>query len=405
MEARATDSLQLRPSLHAFPRPDRALCTFPQIRVCILLLLHPQVLFNIIHAGRNLKPVTPASEGTPDPEIVIGPGRRKFSKKMLSGVLASLIALFFSGVLIYHLVEEFQSEQIVARLQEIPAIRFVEAILFAALGYLTMTLYDTLGFIWIGKARSAGLPYRKIAFACFTGYAVSNTLGFPSLTGTAVKLRLYTSWGVRVLDAVRVIALSASTTWFGLCIVAGTGLLVHPQSFGAGAQVGADNLWRLLGILILMVPMSYLAACARWGNHVVRFRGREVALPSFPLAVAQILAATADWVFAGLVLYSLLPERDVVFLQYISNFVAAQAAGIASHVPGGAGVFEASILALLKLLGYPAASIVVAVVGFRVVYYLVPFTIACILLAGRELIVHGGHLFSRGGETKPPPKE
>lgn len=332
-------------------------------------------------------------------------GRRRINTKVVSGAIASLLALFFSGVLIWHLVEEFQTEHILERLQEIPLSRFAEALVFAALGYLSMTMYDTLGFLWLGKERSAGLPYRKIAFACFTGYAVSNTLGFPTVTGTAVRLRLYTTWGVRVLDAVRVIAFSASTTWLGLGVVGGFGLLVHPQGFGAGAQVGSQNLWRLLGIAILAVPVSYMAACARWGNHVIRFRGREIALPTLPLAIGQVIAATADWVFAGLVLFSLLPDRDVSFLQYIANFVAAQAAGIASHVPGGAGVFEASILALLRLLGYPSAAILVAIVGFRVVYYLVPFTIACILLAGRELIAHGGHLFPGRGETKPPAPE
>ncbi len=341
----------------------------------------------------------------PDPETIAGHGRRKFNKKMISGVLASLTTLVLSGVLIWYLVEEFQTEHIIQRLQEIPPIRFVEAFLFASLGYLTMTFYDTLGFVWIGRTRAAGIPYRKIAFACFTGYAVSNTLGFPTVTGTAVRLRLYTSWGIRALDALRVIAFSASTTWFGLCVLGGSGLLVHPQGFGAVAQFGALPLWRMFGVAVLMIPICYLAACARWGNHVIRFRGREVALPSFPLAIAQILAATADWVFASLVLYSLLPDRDVIFLQYISNFVAAQAAGIASHVPAGAGVFEFSILALLRLLGYTPASIVVAVVGFRVVYYLVPFTIACILLAGRELIVHGGHLFAGREKTKTPPSE
>jgi phosphatidylglycerol lysyltransferase len=65
-------------------------------------------------------------------------------------------------------------------------------------------------------------------------------------------------------------------------------------------------------------------------------------------------------------------------------FVAAQVAGLASHVPGGAGVFEAvALTALSPRLGAPAA--LGLLVLYRLVYYLVPFVTAVLLLAVGEV--------------------
>lgn len=320
------------------------------------------------------------------------PSPRRFvpSTRLLSGLLASAIALFFSGVLIWHLVQEFRTEHILEQLHQVPPGRFALALLFAALGYLTMTAYDTLGFLWVGRTRTGHLPYRKIALACFCGYSVSNTLGFASVTGTAVRLRLYSAWGVRVTDVLHVVAFSASTTWFGLCVLAGSALVADPHSFDARLPVNTVPMWRATGALLLGCPVVYLALCARWGGSALTIKGREVALPRAGIAAAQIAVATTDWVLAGLVLYALLPDIPTAsFFDYIASFSAAQGAGIASHVPGGAGVFEATLLALLKGAGYPVPAILVAIVGFRVVYYLIPFTIACVILAGREMLVHG----------------
>ena len=57
--------------------------------------------------------------------------------------------------------------------------------------------------------------------------------------------------------------------------------------------------------------------------------------------------------------------------------------GIASHAPGGLGVFEATIL--LALSGLSREGVLGALLLFRLCYYLVPFVVALALLGAYEV--------------------
>ena len=61
-------------------------------------------------------------------------------------------------------------------------------------------------------------------------------------------------------------------------------------------------------------------------------------------------------------------------------FLLAQVAGIVSQVPGGLGVVETVLLLLLSPT-LPAASVAGALVAYRAIYYLLPLSIATVLLA------------------------
>src|SRR5262249_38453984 len=62
----------------------------------------------------------------------------------------------------------------------------------------------------------------------------------------------------------------------------------------------------------------------------------------------------------------------------------AQVLGLASHVPGGLGVFESVMVLLLKpYLGIHA--LLPRLVAYRAVYYLLPFSVALVSLVADEL--------------------
>jgi hypothetical protein len=60
-------------------------------------------------------------------------------------------------------------------------------------------------------------------------------------------------------------------------------------------------------------------------------------------------------------------------------FLTAQLIGLLSHVPGGAGVFEGLMVVLLRPY-VPAADLVGPLLLYRVIYYVLPFTIAAVAL-------------------------
>jgi len=100
---------------------------------------------------------------------------------------------------------------------------------------------------------------------------------------------------------------------------------------------------------------------------------------------AGIGLAIIDWLLAAVVLVLLMPgviEHGA--FKVLGAFVIAQGAGIASHVPGGVGVFEATFLSLVYAKHAPPVALS-AIIAYRLVYYLLPFALGVALLLAIEV--------------------
>ena len=83
-------------------------------------------------------------------------------------------------------------------------------------------------------------------------------------------------------------------------------------------------------------------------------------------------------------LFVLLPGGPAIsFETFLAVYVFAVMLGVASHAPGGLGVFEATIL--LALSSFPREPILGALLLYRICYYLVPFVLALALLGAYEI--------------------
>jgi phosphatidylglycerol lysyltransferase len=110
----------------------------------------------------------------------------------------------------------------------------------------------------------------------------------------------------------------------------------------------------------------------------------RVALPTPGLAFTQLVVSICDWVLAGAVLYALLPGTAPPLLSFLGAFLLSQLLGLASHVPGGIGVFEG--LMILLLAPYvPSSALLPALIVYRAIYYLLPLGVALVVLVADEL--------------------
>ena len=100
-------------------------------------------------------------------------------------------------------------------------------------------------------------------------------------------------------------------------------------------------------------------------------------------AALQIGLSTLDWALAVAVLYALLPSGKIGFWAFLGAFVSAQLVALASHVPGGLGIFESALVLLCKP-NLDVGTLVPALVLFRFVYYLLPLAAALIILVVDE---------------------
>ncbi len=262
-----------------------------------------------------------------------------------------------------------------------PATRLVAALVLTALNYATLTAYDLLAFAYIGNP----LPRRRVAAASLLAYGVANSVGFSMFSGAAVRYRFYTRWGVSARELTRIVFSYSVTFWLGLLALGGISLVASPLP--EAHELPAHELVAPVGWLLLATCVAYLVAVVV-RREPIRLFGYELPLPPPKIAFAQLGVSALDWTLAAAVLYALLPQ-SVPFLALLAAFLAAQLLGLASHVPGGVGVFEALMVVLLEPF-LSSAQLLPALVVYRVVYYLLPLTVALLVLVVDELRQHHG---------------
>ena len=258
-----------------------------------------------------------------------------------------------------------------------PPSQLVLALVLTVINYAALAGYDLLAFVYIGKT----LPRGRIALASFLAYAISNNVGFAMLSGASVRYRFYTRWGVTAEELSRIVVSYSVTFWLGLLGLGGLSLVVSPPP--AVREWPAHQLLTPIGWLLMLVPPAYLVATVV-RRRPIRLRSFELPVPSPAIAASQALLSAVEWALAGAVLYVLLPPSSLAFLQFLGTFLVAILLGMASHVPGGLGVFEWLMVLLLKPF-LTSGQLLPALIVYRAVYYLLPLSIAVIGLVADEV--------------------
>ena len=171
------------------------------------------------------------------------------------------------------------------------------------------------------------------------------------------------------------------TFWLGLFTLGGLSLVVTPLP--SARELPAHQLVTLAGWLLMLVPVAYVVITTRRRTPLRLWR-LELPMPSSRIAAAQLVLSTIDWALAGAVLYVLLPPSTLSFVGFLGLFFVAILLGMASHVPGGVGVFEGLMVLLLKPY-MSSGQLLPALVVFRGVYYLMPLSVALIGLVGDDV--------------------
>lgn len=313
----------------------------------------------------------------------MGEGTHPTVTVMLQRIRAALPALI-GLVLFFAALEVLRTELravtwhgLTTDLSNIPAWRLVFAVFLTTVNYAVLTGYDFLAFAYLGKR----LPARRVAMTSFLAYAISNNVGFAMLSGATIRYRFYTRWGITAEELSRIVFSYVVTFWLGLLLVGGLSLARSPLPRDLGLPIAF--MVAPIGRLLMLISIGYIAAATlRLGP--IRLRSVELPLPSAPLALAQLAISVLDWTIAATVLYVLLPPGGIPFLALLGAFLASQLLGLASHVPGGMGVFEGLMVLLLKPF-ISSTILLPALIAYRAVYYLLPLSVAALGLVADEL--------------------
>ena len=306
------------------------------------------------------------------------------------GVLLSLTIIAVAVMVLVHMLRDINVDDVIKAIRATEHRDVAAAALFVAAGYFTLTFYDLFALRTIGHPE---IPYRIAALAGFTSYSVGHNVGATVFTGGAVRYRIYSAYGLTAVEVAKICFVAGLTFWLGNATVLGLGIAYHPDAAGL-----IDQLPTAANRGIAIVMLAVLACYIGWVWSAPREIGRHewtVKLPSGPSTLVQIGIGILDLSCCALAMYMLLPsEPNIGFVTIAVVFVSATLLGFASHAPGGLGVFDAAML--VALWQFDKEAVLAGLLLFRVLYYLVPFAIALIILGAREIWLN-----IQGTRTKP----
>jgi uncharacterized membrane protein YbhN (UPF0104 family) len=306
------------------------------------------------------------------------------------GIVLSVTIIVVAAAVLYRVLRTIDAGEVLDALATTDWRDFALAALFVAGGYITLTFYDFFALRTIGKY---DVPYWAAALASFTSYSVGHNVGASVITGGAVRYRIYSAWGLTAVDVAKLCFIAGLTFWLGNATVLGLGILYVPVAASAIDQLPA---WvNRGGAIIILLTLAFYVRWVWQHPRMVGRSGWSVRLPGGPLTLLQVGIGIVDLGFCALAMYMLVPEEpNISFVTLAVIFVSATLLGFASHAPGGIGVFDAAML--VALWQFDKEELLAGLLLFRLLYYIVPFGLALLVLGVRETA-----LALRG--TPPPP--
>ncbi len=303
------------------------------------------------------------------------------------------IGLFVAGAIaLAHVLGPVDMRAVIAEARAKPLGDLLAAIATTAAGYGALIGYDWSALRYLGRH----VPLRAVIVGGFLGYAFGNTVGVGAISGGAVRYRIYSAYGLNAFEVAAISTFVSLAFGLGITVIGLFALMLHPSAL-AGVVSWTGLTIREGAGAALLLTLAFLA----WGSLTgrrLRLRRLEIPFPRPRLLLGQLFFSVVDTTMAAATLYILLPDGAPDFITFLAVFAVAMVAGVASHVPGGVGVFEGIVLAAMPG-EMPVDKLAAALLLFRMTYYILPFVLAMIVVALNEARLASGPIARMLGAT------
>jgi uncharacterized membrane protein YbhN (UPF0104 family) len=279
----------------------------------------------------------------------------------------SLSIVAVAAFALYELPHDIDFGKVAAALRAQSIEKIVAAGAFVVAGYVTLTFYDL---------------FALRTMASFTSSTIGHSLGAAMLTGGLIRLRIYSVWGLTVVDIAKIAFVTGMTFWLGNALLLGGAMAYAPEAATAIDHL-PSSINRAIGLAGLIGIACYLLWLAPRPRAVGR-SGWRIVLPNLRFTLVQIGIGALDLCLVTLAMYVLLPLSPAVgFVTVLVIFLTATLLGTLSHAPGGLGVIEATML--IGLAQFEREELLAALLTFRALYFVLPLVLATVSLGLREL--------------------
>ena len=142
--------------------------------------------------------------------------------------IASILIIILSGINIFNIISSISLKDIYISLTLIKSSSILVAILFAALSYICLVGYDFVA-ITQTKVRAS---FSLVTLAAFSSYCICFNLGFPVVTGPAIRYWIYSRENISAKQIAYITTIISITFLLGLVVLACVGLILGAEDLG-----------------------------------------------------------------------------------------------------------------------------------------------------------------------------
>ncbi|HXV30516.1 MAG TPA: YbhN family protein [Sinorhizobium sp.] len=285
-----------------------------------------------------------------------------------------LAAILFSVNALYHELRGLSLDEFVTSFQAISLRSWLLAMGATLIAYAALAAYDRLALDHLGHR----ISLLFITICSFTTYALSHNLGASVFSGALVRYRAYRSKGLTPGEVGVLVAFCSFTFTLGTLMLSALVLLAKPDIIERFAEFLPVEMSLTTGILFLLLISLYVIG-SLVGLRPLRTRWFQLHYPRPSIVLRQLIIAPVELIGAAGIIYFTLPEAgNPGYIVILGIFLASFSAALLSHAPGGLGVLELVFIAALPELD--PADVLAALAIFRLLYLLIPFVMALIVI-------------------------
>jgi glycosyltransferase 2 family protein len=287
------------------------------------------------------------------------------------------IGLAAVGISVWLLYKELRSislDDVIDSINAIDAHRWILAALASLVAYAALAGYDRIALLHLRRH----ISWLFIALCSFTTYALSHNLGASVFSGAVVRYRAYRSKGLTPGEVGVLVAFCSFTFTLGTLMLSAIVLLLRPNIIERFSEFLPIEMSLTTGGLILALIALYVLG-SLVGMRPLRTRWFQLHYPRPSIVLRQLIIAPVELLGAAGIIYFALPEAgNPGYVVILGIFLASFSAALLSHAPGGIGVLEFVFIAALPEMD--PADVLAALAIFRLLYLLVPFVLALVVI-------------------------
>lgn len=283
-------------------------------------------------------------------------------------------AVIFSIWLLYHELRGVSLREMANSLDNISARNWLLAVGSTLLAYAALAGYDRIALRYLNRK----VPWLFIAVGSFTTYAISHNVGASVFSGAVVRYRAYGSKGLSAAEIGVLVAFCSFTFVLGVVLLTGLVFVIEPEITERFADILPAGVSRGTGFLLLALVAIY-AAASLFKLPPLTIKGFQLRYPSTGIVARQLVIGPLEIIGAAGIVYFALPEAgNPGYLIVLGIFLVSFSVALLSHAPGGLGVLE--LVFVFALSEMDPADVIAALVVFRLLYLIIPFVIALVVI-------------------------